>query len=138
MNAPPLPPRPTPDDAPPVVVGSLPPPSRSPVISIRVPSVSPGGVATDVPAPPGSQLVIPGALMPLARILAPHVVLVTIVVVVGVLVALRVVPTAALWSLFSLILGIQLPSIPIREAPTVLATVPAAPPPTDPATPPKG
>jgi hypothetical protein len=112
----------------PPVAGSVPPPPGVPFVSIRVPSLTPGGAPVELSGPPGTQLTIPGVPPTVTRWIAARALHLVILAVVALLVYLGKLPTDFLQAIFALLVGVQLPTPRARgEGPTVIATVPPVP-----------
>ena len=102
------------------------PPLAAPVISIKVPSTKPGAPPLETVAPPGSQLVIPGELLPVARLALTHGLPAIALIAAAVLVATHHMGVDDFKGIVGFVLGLQLPQIPTRTPQTILATVPRA------------
>ena len=100
------------------------PPASPRAVSIRVPSLTPGGHGEEIAVPGGAQIIVPGAMVPLAHLAFKFALPVTAVIVCGVLVALKEIPATYFTTLIGLIFGIQIPSISLHAPPTVLHTIP--------------
>ncbi len=131
------PPRPPPRPAPylepdatalvevPPVIASVPPPPGVPTMSVRVPSLTPGGAPGLLTGPPGTQLTIPGLPPSLARWGRAHAFPLLVLAVVAGLTWFDRLPAGVLTALFSLLVGVQIERPRVAgEGPIVLATVP--------------
>jgi hypothetical protein len=96
-------------------------------MSVRVPSLTPGGAPGILTGPPGTQLTIPGLPPSIARWLKFHAFPLVVLAVVALLTWFGKIPGAVLASLLSLLIGVQVerPRVP-GEGPIVIATVPPA------------
>jgi hypothetical protein len=103
---------------------SLPAPSAAPVMSIKVPSLTPGGPPQDIPVPGGAQVIIPGAAVPVAHLVLKFALPVSAVLACAVLVAMGKMDAGYLKALIGFVIGMQTPTISTHAPPTVLHTIP--------------
>lgn len=117
-----LPPRPDTDAADFTTYRSIAPAPA--VVSIHVPSLTPGAPPTELAVPGGAQVVIPGAAVPIAHLVLKFALPVSAVIVCGVLVAMGKLDAGYLKSLIGFVVGLQTPQIRMTAPHTVIATIP--------------